>query len=51
MQSRSSALPFKQALAQIFHTAIEQKGGRGVGKLVNIDCYADTLHRPPFDRL
>jgi len=38
-------------LARIFHTPIEQKGGGSVGKLVNIERYANTRHRPFRDRL
>jgi hypothetical protein len=39
------------SLAWIFHTPVEQKGDRRVGKLVNTQLYADTRDRLSFDRL
>ena len=48
---RVQAAATKDPLAWIFHTPVEQKGDRRVGKLVNTQLYADTRDRLSFDRL
>jgi len=51
--SRHFGLVMKKgvALTRILHKGLEQAGGSGVSKLENTDAYANTLRRPPPDRL
>jgi hypothetical protein len=53
-QSTSPSVTYldrESALTWIFHTPVEQKADRRVGKLVNTQLYADTRDRLSFDRL